>query len=76
MFNRMVYVLSNTGTPLMPTERFGKVRKMLQDGRAVVVRREPFTIRLTYDTTDHTRPVDEQKPSDSTKTFYSREKAN
>lgn len=53
----MVYVLSNTGIPLMPTERFGKVRKMLRDGLAVVVRREPFTIRLTYDTTDHTQPV-------------------
>ena len=53
----MVYVLSHTGTPLMPTERSGKVRRMLQDGRAVVVRREPFTIKLTYDTTDHTQPV-------------------
>lgn len=53
----MVYVLSNTGTSLMPTERFGKVRRMLQGGLAVVVRREPFTIRLTYDTTDHTQPV-------------------
>ena len=41
----------------MPTERSGKVRRMLQDGRAVVARREPFTIRLTYDTTDHTQPV-------------------
>ena len=41
----------------MPTERSGKVRRMLRDGLAVVVRREPFTIKLTYDTTDHTQPV-------------------
>ena len=41
----------------MPTERSGKVRRMLQGGLAVVVRREPFTIRLTYDTTDHTQSV-------------------
>lgn len=54
----MVYVLSKSRTPLMPTERYGRVRRMLQDGLAVVVRREPFTIRLTYDTTDFTQPVD------------------
>lgn len=53
----MVYVLSKTGQPLMPTLRFGKVRCMLRDGLAVVVRREPFTIQLTYDTTDLTQPV-------------------
>lgn len=41
----------------MPTERYGRVRRMLQGGFAVVVRREPFTIRLTYDTTDFTQPV-------------------
>ena len=41
----------------MPTERYGRVRRMLQGGLAVVVRREPFTIRLTYDTTDFTQPV-------------------
>ena len=29
MFNRMVYVLSNTGTSLMPTERYGSVRRMM-----------------------------------------------
>lgn len=53
----MVYVLSKTGQPLMPTTRYGKVRRMLRDGRAVVVRREPFTIRITYDTTDFTQPI-------------------
>ena len=41
----------------MPTERYGRVRRMLQGGLAVVVRREPFTIRLAYDTTDFTQPV-------------------
>lgn len=46
----MVYVLASDGSPLMPTKRHGKVRHMLKDGRAKVVRREPFTIQLTYDT--------------------------
>ena len=45
----LVYVLDINGHPLMPTKRFGKVRRMLSDGQAKVVQREPFTIRLLYD---------------------------
>lgn len=41
----------------MPTERFGKVRRMLKNSLAHVVRRIPFTIQLDYDTTDFTQPV-------------------
>lgn len=53
----MIYVQNKTGKALMPTERHGKVRRLLRDGLAVVVRREPFTIRLTYDSTTYTQPV-------------------
>ncbi|MDA8337079.1 MAG: RNA-guided endonuclease IscB [Peptococcaceae bacterium] len=53
----MVYVLDKDGNPLMPTERHGKVRRMLKDGRAVVVRSNPFTIMLTYKTTPYTQAV-------------------
>ncbi len=45
----MVYVLDINGRPLMPTERHGKVRLLLREGRAAVVRRTPFTIRLMYE---------------------------
>ena len=45
----LVYVLKQNGQPFMPTERFGKVRRLLKDGKAKVVRREPFTIRLLYE---------------------------
>ncbi len=41
----------------MPTERFGKVRRMLKHSLAHVVRRIPFTIQLDYETTDFTQPV-------------------
>lgn len=41
----------------MPTQRYGKVRRHLRDGLAVVARREPFTIRLNYDTDEITQPV-------------------
>ena len=44
----MVYVLDIDGNPLMPTKRHGWVRRALRDGKAKVVRREPFTIQLTY----------------------------
>ena len=45
----MVHVLDINGNPLMPTERHGKVRRLLREGRAAVVRRTPFTIRLLYE---------------------------
>ena len=53
----MVYVLAKDGTPLMPTSRHGKVRHLLNEEKAVVVRRTPFTIRLLYETPGRTQPV-------------------
>lgn len=41
----------------MPTKRAGKVRRMLRDGKAKVVRKCPFTIKLTYDATEYTQPL-------------------
>lgn len=46
----MVYVLNNNGQPLMPTNRHGKVKHLLKTGKAKVVKRCPFTIKLLYDT--------------------------
>ncbi len=40
----MVYVLNIDGQPLMPTDRHGKVRHLLKEGRAKVVNRCSFTI--------------------------------
>ena len=53
----MVYVLDKNGQPLMPTERYGKVRRMLRSGRAKVIRRCPFTIQLLYETERNVQPV-------------------
>ena len=44
-----VYVISKDGQPLMPTSRFGKVRRLLKNKKAKVVSRCPFTIKLLYD---------------------------
>ena len=46
----MVYALDQNGQPLMPTERYGKVRRLLKTGNAKVVKRCPFTIQLLYKT--------------------------
>lgn len=49
----MVYVLDKNGHPLMPTNRHGKAKRLLKDGKAKVVKRCPFTIKLTYETTNY-----------------------
>jgi hypothetical protein len=52
-----IYVLDIAGKPLMPTHKPGKVRHMLNDGRAIIVNYYPFTIKLTYVTTNYVQPV-------------------
>ena len=54
----LVYVLHKDGHPLMPTKRNGKVRHLLEEGKAKVVCREPFTIRLTYESGSYVQAVD------------------
>lgn len=53
----MVYVLDKNGQPLMPTNRHGKVHRMLKSGRAKVVKKCPFTIQLLYESEDNVQPV-------------------
>lgn len=53
----LVYVLNKDGHPLMPTERCGKVRRMLKSGLAKVIKRYPFTIQLNYETTNVVQEV-------------------
>ena len=53
----MVYVLNQDGVPIMPSENHAKVRVLLKEGRAKVVRRTPFTIQLMYSSTNYTQPV-------------------
>lgn len=51
----MVYVLDINGQPLMPTNRHGKIKHLLKQGKAKVVRRCPFTIKLLYESTAYTQ---------------------
>ncbi len=53
----LVYVINNDGQPLMPTRRCGKIRRLLKDKKARIVRRCPFTIQLCYTAETNTQPV-------------------
>ena len=53
-----VCVLSNSGERLMPTFRLGKVRRLLKDGKAKIVKHHPFTIQLLYDSKTNTQPIE------------------
>ena len=53
----MVYVQDINGQPLMPTENHGKIRVLLKEGKAKVINRCPFTIRLLYESTTYTQPI-------------------
>ncbi len=54
----MVYVISKNGERLMPTKRLGKVRHMLKNGLAVIIKHDPFTIQLTYDSKTYVQPIE------------------
>ena len=53
----LVYVVSNNGQPLMPTSRYGKIRRLLKNKQAKVLKRCPFTVQLLYETKNVTQPI-------------------
>lgn len=56
--NQVVFVVNKEGEPLMPTNRFGKVRKMLKSGDARVFKRDPhFTIQILRNTDSHIQEI-------------------
>jgi len=52
----MVYVIAQDGKPLMPCSNV-IARLLLKQGKAKVKKREPFTIKLTYETTHYTQDL-------------------
>ncbi|GAF39320.1 paclitaxel taxanoid biosynthesis susceptibility protein ts1 [Agrilactobacillus composti DSM 18527 = JCM 14202] len=55
MQNR-VFVINRQGEPLMPCKQ-QKCRKLLQGGRAKVIKKEPFTIQLLFGSTGYKQPI-------------------
>ena len=54
--NLLVYVLNMRGKPLMPTTP-RKARKLLEQGKAKVIQRTPFTIQLLYATGENKQEI-------------------
>lgn len=52
----MVFVVNMHGKPLMPCESV-IARLLLKQGKAKCIRSIPFTIKLTYKTTNYTQPI-------------------
>ena len=48
-----IYVVSKHGKPLTTTRRPGRVRRLLKEGKAIIYCYDPFTIQLTYETTEY-----------------------
>ena len=53
----MVYIISKSGKPLMPTKNHAKVRVLLKQKNARIVKHIPFTIQLNYDTTEYIQEI-------------------
>lgn len=52
-----VCVLSKTGQPIMPTGDYRKVRRLLQAGKAKMVKANPFTIQLLTTSKTYTQDI-------------------
>ena len=52
----LVHVLNHHGKPLMPCSP-ARARHLLKDGKAKVVRRDPFTIKLLFGSSGYTQDV-------------------
>ena len=53
----LVYVINKNGQPLMPTSRFGKVRRLLKNGLAKCIKRCPFVIQLMYEAEENVQDI-------------------
>ena len=53
-----IFVLNKDGEPMMPTTRPGRVRHLLQEGKAIIVKHRPFTIQLQYDSPNYKQPIE------------------
>ncbi len=53
----LIYIISKSGHPLMPTGRSNHVRRLLNKGKARIISKVPFTVQLKYDTDEVTQPL-------------------
>lgn len=56
--SQCICVISKDGERLMPTLRPGRVRHLLKDGKAKIIKHQPFTIQLLYECGTYTQPIE------------------
>lgn len=56
--SQCICVISKDGERLMPTLRPGRVRHLLKDGKAKIIKHQPFTIQLLYECDTFTQPIE------------------
>lgn len=54
----VIFVKSQNGKSLMPTNRCRHVRHLLRDGKAKIIARHPFTIQLQYECPEEVQPLE------------------
>jgi hypothetical protein len=52
----LVFIHNQNNKPLMPCKP-SKARKLLKEGKAKVIRRTPFTIKLLFGSSGYTQPI-------------------
>lgn len=53
----MIYIVNKYNKPLMPKNRHSHIRKLIKQGKAVVINSKPFTVKLKYETADITQSL-------------------
>lgn len=53
----MIYIVNKHNESLMSTNRHSHIRKLIKQGKAVVINSKPFTVKLKYETADVTQPL-------------------
>lgn len=61
----MVFILDSNGNKLAPTNRHGRVRRLIRSGAASIVSYIPFTIQLNYQVEDINKAAPTVKPTAS-----------
>ena len=65
----LVYILNNQGKPLMPCKP-QKVRKLLKQNKAKIVKKQPFTIQLLYSSSGYKQTINLGVDAGSKVIFY------
>lgn len=56
--NQCICVIGKNGERLMPSFRPGRVRHLIRDGKAKIIKHHPFTIQLLYDNDNYVQPIE------------------